>query len=502
MEILFVSSELAPQLKVGGLGDVVFGLSRALKNLGHRVTVALPRYPAIEQSGILLARRLTPLPLPPLPGQTAAAGAFTEATLYDARLGSGVELLLIDAAAAGTSLYAGVGSEPGAIYEPAGSADVATRFGVLCRAVVELVRKQAAAGQPYDVVHLHDWPAAMVAYLMRLYPELEAQRVLLTVHNAEHQGRFEGAAATAALAALGLGADHFTPAKLEFYGGVSFLKGGILAADAVTTVSETYARELLQDRGAKQSMAGVLGARPTPPLGILNGVDYAIYNPATDAGIAARYDADDPSNKGRCKSALLAELGLEIAPARPLFASLGRVVHQKGADLLAAALPRILKADVSVVVAGAGDPALEQDLRAALERYPERTRYLGHVPEAMAHKLLAAADFFLMPSRYEPCGLVQLHAQRYGALPVATRTGGFIDTIVDLDAHLETGTGFLFELDPSAGAGAGLVGAVGRAVTAYHHPRLEAVRRRVMRLDLGWERPARRYVQLYKQLGT
>jgi len=492
-----VTSELAPPVKVGGLGDAVFGLSRTLKNLGYKVTVALPRYEAIERSGILLARRLTPLALPAHPGEeSASSGAPAEAVLFDGRLGSGVDILAIDALGpSGKSLFAGLDeADPAGIY---GGDDVGARFGVLCRAVVELCRRQAKSGQPYDVVHLHDWPAAMVAYLMRLYPELEVTRTVLTIHNAAHQGQFDGDAAKRALTALGLGDGHFTPSRLEFYGGISFLKGGLLEADAVTTVSETYAQEILTPQGGNR-LDGVLRARGAPPAAIVNGVDYSLWNPATDSNLIARYDADEPSNKGRCKSAVLTELGLELAPDRPLFVSLGRVVHQKGADLLAAALPKILKNDVSFVLAGAGDLALEQGLTSAVERYPERARFLGRVSEPTAHKLLAAADFVVLPSRFEPCGLVQMHAQRYGALPIASRTGGFVDTVVDIDSQLETGTGFLFDVDDEAALG----GAIGRALAAYVHPRFGAVRRRVMRLDLGWERPARRYGQVYKQVSA
>jgi starch synthase len=501
MEILFCCSELAPAVKVGGLADVVFGLSKALKNLGHHVTVALPRYPVLERSGILLARRLTPMPLPAHPGEPPAPPGYpTEVTLYDGRLGSGVDIVAFDAESPkGGSLYAGVETEDGAgIYEGASGVPGALRFGTFDRAVVELVRRRATAGQPFDVVHLHDWPAAMVAYLMRLHPQLDATATVLTIHNIAHQGVFEGEAIRAALAALGLSDAHFVPAKLEFYGGISLLKGGVVSADAVTTVSDSYAREILTP-GHGERLDGVLLARGEPPVGIVNGVDYSVYNPATDPTLIARYDADDPSNKGRCKSALLSDLELEIDPERPLFVSLGRVVHQKGTDVLAEAARKMLNSDLSLVVAGTGDADIEKALTAALARAPERAKFLGRVNESVAHRLLAAADFVVLPSRYEPCGLVQVHAQRYGALPIASRTGGFIDTIVDLDASLETGTGFLFPVTEGP-TPENLLGAAGRALSAYVHPRFGAVRRRVMRLDVGWERPARRYVQLYKQV--
>jgi len=513
MDILFVATELAPTVKVGGLGDVVSALAKTLRNNGHRVTIALPRYPAFEQAGLLFARRLTPLLLP------AAAGQPSEATVLDGRLSSGVDLVLLDIATPdGSSLFGHVTGHDGAGVYDGDEAAVASRFAAFNRAAIALIEQRAAQAQPFDLVHVHDWPTAMVAYLMRQNPALSGTRSVLTIHNLAHQGFFAGQLPGSAqqgvagpsrnvLSAFGLGADHFTPQKLEFYGGASLLKGGILAADAVTTVSPTYAKEILTaERGER--LDGVLRARfgsaaerlqagpPETLLGILNGVDYATWNPATDATLPARFDADDASNKGRVKSTVLAGLGLSIDPQRPLFVSLGRQVAQKGTDVLASALPRLLKQELTILIAGEGDAAIATALQAAAKRDPERVQVLGRVSEATAHGLLGAADFVLLPSRFEPCGLVQLHAQRYGALPIATRTGGFIDSIVDLDSDLETGTGFLMD-GVSEDA---LVSGVGRALAAFAHPRFLAVRRRVMRLDTSWERPARRYMQLYRQL--
>ncbi|MCC6556291.1 MAG: glycogen synthase GlgA [Polyangiaceae bacterium] len=480
MDILFAASELAPMVKVGGLADVVASLSKALRLLGHRVTIALPRYRALESSGLMMARRLTPMVI-------EGPGGRAEVTLYDGRLSSGVDLLLLDA----PGLYdrAGIYGEEGRDYE-----DNARRFGLFSRAVVELVRQRARAGSPFDVVHAHDWPSAMVPYLLREEKPASGTRSVLTIHNLAHQGLFP----RAALADLGLGEEHFHPERLEFYGEVSFLKGGIIAADALTTVSTTYAREIqTPELGCR--LDGVLRTRADRLTGIVNGIDYAVWNPMTDPAIIARYDAEDTSNKGRCKSALLHEVGLEIRPDRPLIVSIGRVVEQKGSDLLASALPKILKGDVSVVIAGEGDRGLMGKLHAAVAKAPERAAYLGAVSEPVAHRLLAAGDLIAIPSRYEPCGLVQLYAQRYGTVPVACRTGGLLDTVVDLDAELETGTGFLFD-KPTA---AGLAGAVQRALGAMTSPRWGAVRRRVMRLDLGWDRPARRYAQVYRAvMGT
>jgi starch synthase len=479
MDILFATSELAPMVKVGGLADVVGALSKALRLLGHKVTIALPRYPAIEASGVMVARRLTPLVLP------GAAGERTEVTVYDGRLGTGVDLLLLDA----PGLYdrPGVYGENGEDYP-----DNAKRFGTYARAVVEILRQRAQAGTPFDVLHAHDWPGAVAAYLLRAAGEPLPTKTVLTIHNVAHQGTFP----REALGALGLPETHFSPDKLEFYGGVNFLKAGILAADAITTVSTTYARELATpEHGAR--LDGVLRSRDKPVVGIVNGIDYAVWNPTTDPALVARYDAEDASNKGRCKSALLAEIGLPVDPDRPLFVSIGRVVSQKGSDVVAAALPKLLRLDVNVVLAGEGDPALMAKLDAAAQKAPDQARYLGAVSESVAHRLYAAADAVLVPSRYEPCGLVQLYAQRYGAAPIATHTGGLVDTIVDCDAALETGTGFLFEAPATP---AGLVGAAQRAVSAMTSPAWGRLRRRMMRLDLGWDRPARRYAAVYRNV--
>ncbi|AUX42217.1 glycogen synthase [Sorangium cellulosum] len=481
MDILFAASEIAPIVKVGGLADVVSSLSKALRLLGHKVTIALPRYRALDSSGLMMARRLTPMPLEVDP--SVSPGGPIQVTLFDGRLSTGVELVVLDVP--GFHDRPGIYGEEGRDYE-----DNARRFSLFSRAVVELVRQRARSGSPFDLVHVHDWPTAMVAYLLRHHQPSIPGKTVLTLHNVAHQGLFP----REALAPLGLSDEHFRPERLEFYGQLNFLKGGILAADALTTVSTTYANEILTAKQGER-LDGVLRTRAAQLTGIVNGIDYAVWNPMTDPAIIARYDAEDVSNKGRCKSALLQEIGLEIRPERPLLVSVGRVVAQKGSDLLASAMPKILKGDVSVVVAGEGDPALLEKLTAAAAKAPERAKVLGGVSEAVVHRLMAAADLVVVPSRFEPCGLVQLYAQRYGAAPVACRTGGLVDTIVDLDAALETGTGFLFD-KPTATS---LLGGVQRALAALTSPRWPAVQRRIMRLDLGWDRPARRYVQVYRQ---
>ena len=482
MEILFVSTELAPYVKVGGLADVVAALPKALRQLGHKVTVLLPRFPGLEAAGLSLARRLTPLRF------TLGAKAW-EVTIFDARLPTQVELVLIDA----PGLYdrAGVYGANGEDYP-----DNATRFAVLSRAAAEIVKQRAVNGTPFDVVHCQDWPAALVPTYLREVaaevPGVSGAKTILTVHNLAHQGTFP----KEALPSLGLPWEEFKVEGIEFYGGLNVLKLGILTADAVTTVSTTYAREI-QTPELGYKLDGVLRDRARAIVGITNGVDYAVWNPATDSAIAARYDAEDPAAKARCKGALQKELGLPIDAAAPLVASVGRLVQQKGSDLVAGVIPKLLRAtEAQIVVAGDGDTGLVKKIEDAAAKGHGRAVFARAASEPLAHRIYAGADIVLVPSRFEPCGLVQLYAQRYGTLPVARATGGLVDTVVDCDAKLETGTGFLFE-EPTVEA---LLGATERAIAARTSPRWAGLVRRVMRLDRGWERPARQYEQVYRSL--
>jgi len=492
MDILFVSTELWPYVKVGGLADVTASLTKALRGLGHKVTLVLPRFPVFEAGGLLVARRLTPLKFVLDKTSTRAL----DVTVYDGRLASQVDLILVDVAIQGKSVFDRpfVYGERGEDYP-----DNAQRFAMFSRAAAEIARQRAESRTPFDVVHCHDWPTALVpTYLRRLskeVPALEATHTVLTIHNLAYQGIYP----KEILPELGLDWDAFAIDGIEFYGGINVLKQGILSADAVTTVSDTYAREI-QTGARGERLDGVLRARGSALVGITNGVDYGVWNPATDAALPTRYDAHDISGKARCRSALQRELGLPVDLEAPLVANVGRIVEQKGTDLLVAAIPKLLRStDAQFVVAGDGDPAVMHKLDDCAKKSHGRMVFIPAAAEAVVHRIFGAADVVAIPSRYEPCGLVQLYAQRYGALPVAHATGGVIDTIVDCDAKLETGTGFLYEGTTPAD----IVAAVERAVAArvaYAADAWPALVRRVMRLDRGWERPARRYEQVYRSL--
>jgi starch synthase len=470
MEILMVAPELGPFARSSEAADTIATLSKVVRQLGHPVTVALPRYPGFEAGGLLMARRLTPLELP----------GGGEVTVCDGQLASGVKLVLFDA----PRLFdrPGVYGEDGSDY-----ADNAERFGLLARAAAALVRQRSEQGQAFDLLHLHDWPGALVAASLG---ESESVASVLTIHDVTRQGDFS----PKELVQLGIAPELDTPDALRLDGRVNALKGGVLLCRTVTTVSPTYAREM-QTAERAGPLAAVLSARDPGVIGVANGIDYAVYNPAIDPALVSRYDAEDPATKGLSKTALVRELELELRTERPLVAALGPLDQEKGFDLLLAALPTIMKSDVSLVIVARGASPLARGFRAAKERYPERFSFVEASDEPFEHRVYAAADLVLVPSRHEPCGSTQLIAQRFGALPVAHATGGIVDSVVDCDAQLETGTGFLFD-EASAGA---LVGALERGLAAYASPAWPRLRRRVMRLDLGWDRPARRYVQIYRK---
>lgn len=465
MDVLFVTTELFPWAKVGGLADVAAALPKALRGLGHRVTVVLPKFRAFDEGdSLLLARRLSPL--------TFRLGTEdVSVTVFDGRLPSQIELCLID-----------LGELPDAsvFYEDGPrAATLAARFS---KAAIEIAKQRSREGSPVDVLHVNDWPTALAAH----FAAIEGIPGVLTIHNVSHQGVFP----KAMLEEVGLTAADFTVEGAEYFGKLSMLKQGIQSAKVVTTVSPTYAREITQT-SIGSGLEGVLAALPKPLMGITNGVDYSVWNPATDSTLAARYDAENFEAKTRCTGALQRELGLTLDIDAKVIAFVGRLVPQKGVEELCAVLPDLIaQTDASFVIAGDGH--LAPLVKAIADKHVGRVVFVQAAEENVVHRIFAGAHLVLVPSRYEPCGLVQQYAQRYGALPVCRATGGLKDTVVDCDAALETGTGFLYDAPEDFTA------AVLRGYAALFHGNHGKLVRRVMRLDHSWERAARQFERVYR----
>jgi len=461
MDILMVSAELSPYARATEVGDVVAGLSKALRQLGHRVTLALPRHPGFEAGGLLMARRLTPLSI---------GGA--DLTVLDGQLASGVELALFD----DPPLY----DRPSVYGEGEGYEDNLARFAVLCRGAAALAQLRAEQGKPFEVVHAFDAPAAALPALLKQPPAL-ALPTLLTVLDTERPGRFANGAHTA-----------FPGLRGNIGDSLSLLELGLGHAQLVVAGSEDAARELGTPRVSGALAPSLVGERT--PNAVSSGLDYALFNPATDTAIPARFDAEDASNKGRCKSAVLTELSLELELDRPLVFALAGSAGE--AQLLLGALPLLLKNDIAVVA------SVPQGSVAELERlvgdYPADLARLKDGSDAARRRALSAADFAICLDSGSLTPASVQAAQRYGAVPVALGQGAVVDALVDCDAELETGTGFLFD---SAEQDA-LIGAATRAFSAYGSPGHARLRRRVMRLDVSWERVARRYAQLYRKAAS
>jgi len=474
-----VAAEASPYAKTGGLGDVVAALPAALARAGVEVTVMIPGYRA--------AHRVAPSTRP-LDTVAARVSTHVEEATIHAVDGARVPTLLVDAPRYfdRPELY----GEGGRDYP-----DNAERFVFFCRAALEWLRRMST---PPDIVHVHDWQAALApAFLAAdrpaLYPELRAAHSMVTIHNLAYQGRFW----EADWHLLNVDRRFFTPAALEFYGYINFLKGGCVFADAITTVSPRYAEEI-RTPAFGEGLDGVLRARGGDLVGILNGVDYTVWNPATDPMIPARYDRDGLTGKAKCKAALQDELGLDVRAAAPLLAVISRLAEQKGIDLVVDVARELLDtSDAQLAILGSGDPRLEAALSAIRERFPKRMAVRLGFDDPLAHRIEAGADVFLMPSRYEPCGLSQLYSLRYGTVPVVHAVGGLADTVVDYDPATDEGTGFVFRAFGSVP----FLAAIRRALTLRRDaPRWRALMRRGMAADFSWDAAAARYRALYEDV--
>ncbi|HEB98954.1 MAG TPA: glycogen synthase GlgA [Thiotrichales bacterium] len=478
MKILFATSEAHPLIKTGGLADVSGALPRALRNLRHDLRLVLPAYRSVLEK-VDDARPVATLEI---------AGAGEEVRLLETRLPhSQVKVWLVDAPACF--------DRPGNPYVgPDGHdwPDNAWRFAVFARALVEIARDRAGLGWRPDVLHANDWQTGLAPALLTLEPERPA--TVFTIHNLAYQGLFD----RATFAALGLPAQWWHYEALEFHGQLSFIKGGLAFADQLTTVSPTYAEEICTPAFG-YGLEGLLAHRREALTGILNGADYEHWNPGKDPHLPAHYNGRSLKGKAENKAALQREFNLPEEPGVPLLAHIGRLVEQKGVDLILDCLPALMEKRLQLVILGSGEAGLETALREAAAAHPDRIGVRIGYDEPLAHRIEAGADIFLMPSRFEPCGLNQIYSLRYGTVPVVRRTGGLADTVVDAtEESLRDGTATGFQFD-AAEAGA-LQAAIERALGLYAQP---PVWRRIqaagMRQDFSWKKSARRYTEIYQR---
>ena len=481
LRVLFVASECAPYAKCGGLGDVVASLPKALRRLGVDVRVAIPLYDSINRAKFGLVAE------PPClvncgEGEVNGCGVwrgtadgevpvwFVEHDRYFAR---------------------------GGVYDDRGTefGDNAFRFGLLCMAAAQVCRDR---GWIPDVVHVHDWPTAVLPVLMDAWRKsgapLGRAGSVLTIHNQSYQGYFHASA----LDYLGLGAEYFTAETLESWGKINLLKGGIVFADAITTVSPTYAKEILAEPGGN-GLSSYLQQRGADFEGVLNGADYEVWNPETDRRIPATYGANSLIGKGLCKQDLQSQMGLTQDASVPLFGMVTRLTSQKGTELLREVLPQALATmRMQLVVLGSGEAADEAFFRGLARTYPERVGVEIGYSDELSHRIEAGADFFLMPSLFEPCGLSQLYSLRYGTLPIVHATGGLEDTVEQYNEGEGTGTGFKFYHPDAETFHAAIRWA---ADTWFERPsHITMMREQAMRMRFDWETSARRYVEIYRRV--
>jgi len=475
MRILFAAAEAAPFVKTGGLADVIGSLPKEMIKQGLDVRVMLPKYKVIPGCFTENMRRRAELTVP----------------VGWRRQYAGIEELEWD----GVTYYF-VDNEyyfwRDGVY---GCYDEAEQFAYFSRAVLESLPQ---LGFKPDILHCHDWHTAMVPVFLRAFydghPFYDSMRTVFTIHNLKYQGIFPY---TVLPDVLGLDNDYFTLDGLEFYGDINYMKGGLLYADRLTTVSPSYAREI-QEPYYGERLDGVLRARAADTTGIINGIDYDTYNPQSDPHLYVNYRRS-PAKKRKNKVHLQQQLGLPTAEGTPLIAIVSRLAEQKGLDLVACVLEDMLALDMQMVVLGTGEARYETMFREAALRCPQKIAACIQFDEGLARRVYAAADLFLMPSRFEPCGIGQMIALRYGAVPIVRETGGLRDTVQSYNEMTGEGNGFTFAHYNAHD----MLYTVGRALRVYRDPAAFArVLANGQKTDCGWIQSARQYHMLYEQLVT
>ncbi len=476
MKVLMVASECTPFIKTGGLADVVGALPAALSGQGIECRILLPAYPSLQP---LLSDGNQVAQFDDLPG------GYGQLVLVSSQ---GLDLLLLDA----PQLF----DRPGLPYTDPNGADWPDnhlRFGALAQAAAR-VGLDGVEGWIPDIVHAHDWQTSLTPVYLKQSGQAVPKSVL-TIHNIAFQGRF----GPHVLSELGLRGDWFHPEALEFHGDLGFLKSGLMFADRITTVSPTYAREILT-RHYGMGLEGVLKSRESILSGILNGIDTGTWDPSSDPALNRGYNARSLGRKADNRAGIAERTGLDPEANGPLFCVISRLTEQKGLDALADAVPHIVNRGGQLAVLGSGQAGLEQAFVDASQRFPGAVGAVIGYDEAFAHLLQGGSDAILIPSRFEPCGLTQLYGLRYGTLPVVARTGGLADTVIDANIaalNTECATGFVFD-DVSA---SGIEAVLDRVFDCFaDKKRWQMMQRAAMRQHVGWDQSALEYAQMYQGL--
>ena len=474
-----ISPEIAPFAKTGGLADVVETLSLALARRGYELSLIMPAYRSVFEDDFALTES-------PLKLSAPVSNRQVEFSLLETSLGENTAIYFVRA----DQYY-----DREFLYGTAAGdyADNAERYVFFSRAALEVLRQR-----PVDIVHAHDWQAALSIVALKVqrerYRELGTANTVFTIHNLGFQGIFW----EPDWHLLNLDRSLFTPRHLEFFGRINFLKGALVHADKITTVSPSYAKEIMTPEQGF-GLQGVLRQRAQDVIGILNGVDYSRWDPTKDPFIAQRYGERTLTGKRTCKKALQLHLGLPPDSTKPLLGIISRLTPQKGFDLIEALFDQLITRDIQLALLGSGDPHYEEFFAAAAARVPDKMAVRIGFDEALAHQIEAGADIFLMPSRYEPCGLNQMFSLKYGTIPLVHSIGGLKDTVEDYNGERGAGTGFVFrDYHPPA-----LLEAIDRALQVFQDKRAWATLcRRAMSMNFSWDRSAEAYSELYRALGT
>lgn len=487
LSILFVTSEVIPFAKTGGLADVSAALPQVIRELGHDIRIIIPKYAAVSDRKFKIhdIKRLTDMPIPL--GDRVLLGSVKSSFLTSIK--SKVQVYFIS----NQELYC----RSDLYIDPKTKQawpDNDDRFMFFSRGVLETMLR---LGWKPDIIHLNDWQTGLIAALIKTEyadePLFKNTKVIFTVHNAAFQGIFP----KESFPKTGLPAKVFKTDGLEFHGDINLMKAGLMYADAITTVSPTYAKEIRSSEEYGFGLEGVFKKKARRTVGILNGMDTQLWNPEEDTMISQTYSAETLDRKQENKKALCERFHLPYEATIPLIGVVSRLAEQKGFDLIEEKLDELMKLDLQLVVLGSGEKRYEDLLTKAMKKYKKKIGVHIGFDEALAHLIEAGADMFLMPSKYEPCGLNQMYSLRYGTLPIVRATGGLADTVEDLNDRPKLGTGFVFEKY----SGKQMLDAVKRAIAAFEDKKCwQSAMKRAMQKDLSWDASAEKYIDLYKKV--